>query len=137
MKGYNQSESHMTNDKLYQSTGQRPISKEIERRQLKFTGHCLRMEPDEPVNTYVLYESKRPSAGRRRKGRPTLTYLAQIANYINVQKDENAAKVISKCACDRKGWNELIAGIYTPAPRLIRDAPASNSVLDVPGEPAR
>jgi hypothetical protein len=88
------------------------------------------MKPDEPVNTYVLYESKRPSTGRRGKGLPALTYLAQIANYIN----ENAEKVISKCACDRKCWKELIDGTHTPAPRLIRDAPASNSVLDVPSE---
>jgi hypothetical protein len=80
MMGYNQNENHMTNEELYISTGQRKISDEIRRRQLKFTGHCLRMKPEEPVNTYVLYESKKSSVGQRGKGRPRLMYLAQIAS---------------------------------------------------------
>jgi hypothetical protein len=102
MMGHNQSENHMTNEELYISTGQRKKSDEIRRRQLKFTGHCLRMKPEEPVNTYVLYESKRSSVGQRGQRRPRLTYLAQIASHINVQKDKDAVKEISRYASDRK-----------------------------------
>jgi hypothetical protein len=53
--------------------------------------------------------------------------LAQIINYINVQKDENAAKEISRRANERKVWKKFIDGIKTPEP-------ASNSVLDMPGK---
>jgi hypothetical protein len=69
--------------------------------------HGPRMKPEEPVNNYVLYESKRSSVGQRGKGRPGLTYLAQIASYINVQKDNDAVKVISRYASDRKAWTTL------------------------------
>jgi hypothetical protein len=50
------------------------------------------MKPEEPVNTYVLYESKNPYVGQRGKGRPRLTYLGQITSYLNVQKDDDAVK---------------------------------------------
>ena len=130
MMGYNQNENHMTNEELYTSTGQRKISDEIIRRQLQFTGHCLRMKPEEPVNTYVLYESKRSSVGQRGKGRPRLTYLAQIASYINVQKDNETVSVISRYASDRKDWKKLIGGSELPKPAI-------NSVLDAPGKLAR
>jgi hypothetical protein len=68
MMGYNQSETHMTNEQLYEKTKQRPISKEIQRRQLKFNGHCIRINVDQPANTYVFYASNPNSASARRKG---------------------------------------------------------------------
>ena len=36
----------------------RDFIKFIRARQLKFTGHCLRMAADEPAHRFVLYESK-------------------------------------------------------------------------------
>lgn len=66
---------------------------------------------------------KRPSVGQRGRGRPRLSYLAQIASYIDVQKEDDAVKEISRRASDRKVWIKLIYGIKSPEP--------------APGEPAR
>ena len=45
--------TYITNEQLYIIAGQQPISKEIRKRQLKFIGHCLRMDPTEPANIYT------------------------------------------------------------------------------------
>ena len=48
----------------------------IRERQLKFTGHCIPMPTDEPINRFVLYESKvRPSL---RPEAQTRTYRQKI-----------------------------------------------------------
>ena len=50
----------------------------IRERQLKFTGRCIRMLADEPINRFVLFESKvRPSL---QPGAPTRTYRQQIVS---------------------------------------------------------
>ena len=62
MLGIKQSRDHVTNERLYQRVNQVPIREMIRERQLKFTDHCIRMPTDEPINRFVLYESKvRPS----------------------------------------------------------------------------
>ena len=47
---------HVTNKSLYQLTG--PLHENIRKRQLKFTGHCIRMLTDESANCVFIYESK-------------------------------------------------------------------------------
>lgn len=78
--------------------------------------------------------SNRKSAGRRGKERPSLTYSAQIANYITALKFKGkelvTTKEITECALDRKTWKELIDGIESPEPNIT-------SVLDAPDKPAR
>ena len=58
MLGITRSDTHMSNDTLYSIINADPIRTTINQRQMSFTGHCLRMETDEPDNMYVLYESK-------------------------------------------------------------------------------
>ena len=58
MLGVRQSDAHMKNDELYKKSAQQPILELIRERQLKFIGHCLRMEKEEPANIYALYKSK-------------------------------------------------------------------------------
>ena len=58
MLGIKQSRDHVTNDRLYQRVNQVPICEMIRERQLKFTGQCIRMPTDEPINRFVLYELK-------------------------------------------------------------------------------
>ena len=48
--GVRQAEVHMTNNELYEKVSQRPIRDQIRERQLKFTGHCLRMDKEELPN---------------------------------------------------------------------------------------
>jgi hypothetical protein len=49
---------------------------------------------------------------------------------IIFQKDHDTVKKISRRASDRKAWIKLMDGVESPEPAI-------NSVLDVPGEPAR
>ena len=58
MLGIKQSQDHVTNENFYQRVNQVPISEMIRERQLNFTGHCIRMHTDEPINRFFLYESK-------------------------------------------------------------------------------
>ena len=100
---------HMTNDELYKIVQQTTIRETIRARQLKFTGHCLRMAADEPAHRFVLYESKiKPSL---RPGAPRKTYRQQITSYL--LRDENAnaleADLIRKWAEDRTTWSSHFA----------------------------
>jgi len=133
MTGVRQSERHMTNEELYSKTGQIPISKEICIRQLKFTGHCIRMNNDEPANIYVLYMSKIKSSGR--KGRPKRTYSEQIAKHIfddiqEIDKDQLNAEII-RYAEDKPKWKALIGG------QIQQSRSSITSVMNAPDELAR
>ena len=48
------SRGHVTNQSLYQLTGQVPFSETIREGELKFTGHCIRMPTVEPANGFVI-----------------------------------------------------------------------------------
>ena len=63
----------VTNQSLYQLTGQVPLRETIREPQLKFTGHCICMPTDELVNRFVIYESRIKSS--LRLGTPRTTYL--------------------------------------------------------------
>ena len=75
MLGIKQSQN---NDNLYILTGQATLCE----RQLKFTGHCIRMvmSTDEPDNIFVISESKIKSS--LRPDAPRTTYLNQMSSYI-------------------------------------------------------
>ena len=45
-----EAEVHMKNNELYKKVSQRPIRDQIRERQIKFTGHCLRMDKEELPN---------------------------------------------------------------------------------------
>ena len=131
MLGIRQSETHMTNEELYSKTGQRPISQEIRRRQLQFTGHCLRMDPSEPANTYVLYTSEIKSG---RRGKHRTTYLDQIAEYVLKDKKvidkADAKSQITRYANSKPDWNIVMEGANPSKPSV---AP----VVNAPDELAR
>jgi hypothetical protein len=52
----------------------------VRERQLRFTGHCLRLPAEEPANLYILYEYKINT--KPKLGRPRHTFLKQISNYL-------------------------------------------------------
>ena len=80
MYGVRQSDTYITNDKLYRKLNQRPVSFWIRKRQLNFDGHCLHMPPEEPANIYALYQSKVRDCNKI--GRPTTRYIEQISEYL-------------------------------------------------------
>jgi hypothetical protein len=101
----NQADAQMTNTELYRITNQRPIRDTIRERQLKFIGHCLRMNKEEPVNIYALYKSE---IGTNRRGAPRLTYLERTSRHVCGDKDLSA-KEIAELAKDKQKWNHIVA----------------------------
>ena len=85
--GIKQSRDHVTNQSLYHLTDQAPLRETIRERQLKFTGHLIRMTTDEPANRFFIYESKirssiLPGSSIRSSVRSRTTYLNQISPHI-------------------------------------------------------
>jgi hypothetical protein len=88
------------NQSLYQITGQVTIRE----RQLKFTGHCIRMPTDQLTNQFVIYESKIWSS--LRQGAPRTTYLHQSSSHITCEKTLKANE-IRKMAVNKSKWSQL------------------------------
>lgn len=107
--GIIQSESHTSNEELYELTRARPISDIIRERQLKFTGHCLRIEDDnDPAKVYALYTTQLAESDKRRRG--TRSYLDQISAYLcSDRKMKFSAVKITEYAMDKKTWNNFVA----------------------------
>jgi hypothetical protein len=111
--GIVQSESHITNKQLYSMTGAELVSTTIRQRQLKFVGHCLRMPPDEPANTYALYSSNNTDA--KNKEKPKRTYVDQISDYITQDKTiKLSAEEIIKYAKSKSDWKRIVAAPQKP-----------------------
>ena len=59
-----QSRDYGKNERLHQRVNRVLIIEMICVRQLEFTDHCFRMPTDEPINRFVIYESKVRSSPR-------------------------------------------------------------------------
>ena len=102
-----QAETHITNQELYKQTKQLPVRKLVRKRQLQFTGHCLRMNKEEYANIYALYKSE---VGQNSVGRPKETYLDQISRYVSGDKRiKLTADEITRKALDKEVWNHVVA----------------------------
>ena len=111
--GIRQSETHWTNEKLYKIVNSEPITTAIRIRQLKFTGHCLRMNNDELANKFILYESNNTVVKRTRQQRTTYTH--QISGHLSRDKNvQLSALEIAHYAKVKKDWNYLIAAPKKP-----------------------
>ena len=97
-----QKNEHVTNEELYKRVDQLPISATIRKRQLQFTGHCIRMPEDESINRFILYESRIKTNNRR--GAPKTTYRGQISSYIT----DKAAVVLSEYEISEIASNKKI-----------------------------
>ena len=101
-----QAEEHVSNQELYRRTGQRPVREIVRVRQLKFTGHCLRMNKEEYANIYALYKSE---VGQNPIGRPKETYLDQISKYVSGDKRiKLTADEIARMATDKGKWRQIV-----------------------------
>ena len=90
------------------------ISEMIRERQLQFIGHCLRMPKDEPANIYVICESRLRWSNRH--GKPWLTYLDQISNYLSTETTLRfSAEMIVNYAKNKQLWSMIIAAHKLPA----------------------
>ena len=76
----------------------------IRKRQLTFTGHCIRMPTDEPINCFVLYESKvRPSIG---PGAQTRAYRQRFSSHLLPGEIALEATEIWKIAVNKSAWKK-------------------------------
>ena len=102
------------------------------------------MDPSEPANIYVLYQSKiKKSSGRL--GRPRTTYLDQIAKHIFKDRqidDKKAARdQIFKYASDKSEWQKVIDGnisqLGQPTSRKVSSTSTTYSVVNASDNLAR
>ena len=115
MLNINQKKDHITNEALYKMAGnQRKVNEMVRERQLQFTGHCLRLSPDEPANIYMLYQYNIRTEKHQRQ--PRLTYTKQIANHICSDKTGVllTADEIVKYAKNKSDWKKIIAAPKKP-----------------------
>ena len=101
--GVKQSRDHITDEVLYQRAGQECISELVCKRQLSFTGHCLRMDIDEPIHRYLFYESaikRNTRSGRLRK-----TYRQQISSHIHPDEPTYEVDQIRSWAANKSQWS--------------------------------
>ena len=116
--GINQSEDHVANEELYKRTNRHPVKATIRERQLRFVGHCLRMQSDEPTHIYALYTRKERATEiqTRRQGRPKRNYYDQIADYIcDIKGLKPTPTEIVKAAQDRSNWRKIVVAPNKPA----------------------
>ena len=88
---------------------QEPLVQTIQRRQLRFIGHCLRRKPNELTNMYAPYApyTPKPGHGKRKRGRPRLQYVDYVARLINNDEPPSIDE-IKEAAADRKRWYDIV-----------------------------
>ena len=93
----------ISNETLYKNNQQEPIVQTIQRRQLRFIGHCLRRDKEEFTYQYALY-TPQPRHEKRKQGRPKLLYTEYIAKLINNEVQPTIDELI-KMAVERTKWS--------------------------------
>ncbi len=113
MLGINQKKDRLTNVELYKRVGhQRPVHEIVRERQLRFTGHCLRLPAEKPANLYMLYEYKINT--KPKLGWPRHTFLKQISNYLVWSAFSPPVEEIFRYAKNKSDWKLLISAPNKP-----------------------
>ena len=76
----------------------------IRERQLKFTDHYIRITTDEPINHFVLHESKVRAS--LRPGAQTRKYGQQISSHLLPGEKALEITEIWKMAVNKSAWNK-------------------------------
>ncbi len=97
---------------IYQSWKLQSIVLIIQRRQLRYVGHCFRKEGQQLIKDYVLY-TPNPRHGHKSVGRSPMLYQKYIFDIIN--SDVNPTmNSLRKLAMDRNGWKRNIVDACLP-----------------------
>ena len=92
----------ISNETLYKNTKQEPIVQTIQRRQLRFIGHCIRKDKEEFTYHYALYTPQPWKQGRPKPLYPE--YIAKlIKNEVQPTTDE-----LRKIAVERTEWSKFV-----------------------------
>ena len=95
---------------IYETVRERPLVHSVQQRQLRWLGHALRRDEDEPAKIFALYEPA-PSHGSTNKGRPSTSYKQYIAGLLTTDKKDITTKQIEDMASDRTKWGKRVAEI--------------------------
>ena len=87
---------HITNKELYGSLPK--VSEKIRDRRLRFAGHCCR-STEEPISKLLLW---RPKHGKRKAGRPTITYTDILQQDTGLETSE-----VRTAMLDRSVWRAI------------------------------
>jgi hypothetical protein len=72
----------VSNKNAYKTVGRDKLKRQVEHRQLRFVGHCLRRNEKDPICKYVL-RAPGERHGKRSVGRPHTLYHQYIGKLIN------------------------------------------------------
>ena len=103
----------ISNEKLNKITKNKPWSKSIKRRRIRFFGHFLRLHPSTPIKQ-ALTEVTRDTH-KRKPGRPKTTWIHMMRNYLDSflkitgQSDKIFLETATVLAHNRLQWNLYLA----------------------------
>ncbi|KAI8485127.1 hypothetical protein Bbelb_370520 [Branchiostoma belcheri] len=113
-------EQHLTNKELY--AGLPKLTTKIRTRRLRFAGHTLR-NCREIASNLVLWS---PAHGRRRPGRPPLTYPDVLRRDVGLQ-----AQDMGKAMQDRDYWAAMVVLVVTERDGSQLEANEKDGLLEV------
>jgi sorting nexin-29 len=103
----------ISNQKVYEIVKRNQLALQVQQRQLRFVGHCLRRDTNDPINKYVLW-APNERHGSRGRGKPRTLYHQYIGKLINNDTPPTAdemRKLATSGPPDqaRKEWRKLVA----------------------------
>ena len=98
----------ITNEELWEKTGQQPVEQEIRQRRWRWVGHTLR-KPRESITRQALFWNPQ---GKRGRGRPKNTWRRDLETEIT--KSKRTWRDLERIALDRKTWKDMVANLCLP-----------------------
>ena len=95
------------NETIYEKVRECPLVQTVQQRQLRWLGHALRRDKDEPARIFALYEPVQSHGSI--KGRPPTTYKQYISGLLTTDKKDITTK--QNMASDRTKWEKRVAEI--------------------------
>ena len=100
---------HVSNERVYTITNTVPLINSVRSRQLRFLGHILRMQEDEPCRRYALYT---PLHGKRRPGRQRTSYLSYAQKLLGDFDNLLLPDAITTLASNRSTWRNFVVACF-------------------------
>jgi hypothetical protein len=85
----------------------KPLTRILRERQLRYLGHVLRLDDNEPAKIFALYD---PTHGHRKRGRPRLRFTEYVASLITDEPKGYTRDTIMQLAQNRNQWRRIVAG---------------------------
>lgn len=96
----------ISNEELWQRTGQQPIDQEILQRRWRWIGHTLRRPTTNTTRQALTWNPQ----GKRRIGRPRNTWRRDLDN--DCERMGLSWGQLERLAQERDDWRELVGGLY-------------------------